>query len=195
MRKGFTLLELTLVMAILVAVAAIATPVALGIWDGHRLIKTGDEVRAIWNRARVSAMRSGQIQVFRYLSLTNEYVVDAFQSDDAYLESSTLQADPMASMAPTATRTLSSERVKFFSLSAQSDLRSVRVEEQLQTQGMGQQPGGALSDAIFFYPDGTSSTARLVLGNDEEQFVVVQLRGLTGLAEVSSLLSFEELPQ
>lgn len=40
---------------------------------------------------------------------------------------------------------------------------------------------------IYFFPDGTSSSAQLVLDNGREQVVTVYLRGLTGLARVGTV--------
>ena len=60
-------------------------------------------------------------------------------------------------------------------------------------QRIGAGQGGA-ADPILFYPDGTSATARIVLGNSRNHFVVVELRGLTGIARSSDLLTAEELP-
>ena len=50
-----------------------------------------------------------------------------------------------------------------------------------------------MSAPIFFYPDGTSSTARLFVKNQRERYVKLTLRGLTGVVYVSGLLSGEQL--
>ena len=46
---------------------------------------------------------------------------------------------------------------------------------------------------ILFYPDGTTSTARLVLANAHDRYLILELRGLTGVVKVSDVLSGEEL--
>jgi hypothetical protein len=61
-------------------------------------------------------------------------------------------------------------------------------------QGAGLEGATSVADPILFYPDGTSATARIILGNSRNYFVVVELRGLTGIARSSDLLSAEELP-
>jgi hypothetical protein len=40
---------------------------------------------------------------------------------------------------------------------------------------------------IYFYPDGTSSSAQLVLWNDRQQLIRVHLRGITGTSQVGEL--------
>jgi hypothetical protein len=46
---------------------------------------------------------------------------------------------------------------------------------------------GSTIRPILFYPDGTSQDARVVLQNEKQQFVEVQLRGMTGLSSVIRL--------
>jgi hypothetical protein len=40
---------------------------------------------------------------------------------------------------------------------------------------------------IYFFPDGTSSTAQLMLMNEQNQAIRVYLRGLTGLVRLGSV--------
>ena len=49
--------------------------------------------------------------------------------------------------------------------------------------------GYVWSTPIFFYPDGTTSAAAVLLKNDRGQCVEVRLRGLTGIRKVSDLTS------
>jgi len=49
--------------------------------------------------------------------------------------------------------------------------------------------GGSWSEPIFFYPDGTTSTAQLVLKNKEGRMIELFLRGLTGVVKVSDITS------
>ncbi len=49
---------------------------------------------------------------------------------------------------------------------------------------------------MLFYPDGTTSDARVALTNDDRNFfVVVSLRSLTGIAKVSELVTANEVEQ
>jgi len=48
---------------------------------------------------------------------------------------------------------------------------------------------------LLFYPDGTTSTARVVLQNEYERSIEVTLRGLTGVASVGEISAGEgQLP-
>jgi hypothetical protein len=69
------------------------------------------------------------------------------------------------------------------------------AREVLAVQGTNalQNQDDSMSSPIFFYPDGTSSTARLFVKNPRERYVKLSLRGLTGVVYVSDLLSGEEV--
>jgi len=208
-RRGFTLVELLLVLTLIVIVAAMAVPAFLGPIDDYRLLKSADLVRARWAKARNEAMRSGRTMMFRYQVQTGTFEIAPWQGEEDYLESSqllgstlgatsTINAAPSANVA-TATSSLGyskteqlAENVTFAALAAVSNTRDVRIQQAMQTQG-----GGAalqFSPPILFYPDGTSTTTRITLANKRQRFVIIQLRGLSGVAEVSDLLTISELP-
>ena len=80
------------------------------------------------------------------------------------------------------------EGVTFLSGETDADTRadSLGVEDQL--------PVGAelnWSEPILFYPDGTTSTARLVLKNEYDRCIDLSLRGLTGVVTVGKPYSAE----
>ena len=75
----------------------------------------------------------------------------------------------------------------------EANQRSYDIQQQLQG---GQLSGAPEATPVLFYPDGTTSDARVVLTNQYERlFVVVSLRSLTGMTRVSNLLSSDELQQ
>ena len=51
--------------------------------------------------------------------------------------------------------------------------------------------GGLWSTPIFFFPDGTTSTAAVLLKNDREKCVEIRLRGLTGTGTICGTTSPE----
>ena len=52
-----------------------------------------------------------------------------------------------------------------------------------------------LEDLRHFYPDGTTSTARLLVSNQYNDLAAVTLRGLTGASRTEIVDSIEELGQ
>lgn len=201
-RRGFTLLELMLVMALLVAITALTIPTLSGPLDNHRLRQGADQVRSSWVRARATAMEKGRTYVFTYSLGAGEFTLVPWLSGDDYLESDQLtslgiEADGdslalAASMAPKTERL--PENVYFLGSQTAADMRAEVLAMSTPDAAAGIQAAeGPASPPIFFYPDGTTSTARLVVANQRGRCVTVTLRGLTGVVHVSGLQSQNEL--
>ena len=200
-RRGFTLMEMMLVLAILVAVVAMALPALRGPMEDQRLLKSADLIRAQWTRAKATAMRTGRIHVFRYQVATDLYVVEPWYGEADYLEAS---SDSSTMAAPSGQLTVAPGEdvnlplgvsgarlptgMMFYSGETEMDARSSQVGEQtgMPTAGADSAP------PVVFYPDGSTSDAKVVLTN-ERFFVEVRIRGLTGMVRVSGLKVAEEL--
>ena len=193
-RGGFTLMELLLVLAVLVIITALAMPSLSGAMANQKLRKAGDLVRSEFARARNRSMRTGRIHVFRYLPGTGEYSLEPWYADDDFLESNV----QTVGMAPVNADAVSSETVyvqlpdgiTFSGLQVEFDARAMEtVGEAMQSTS----PTAGAPASILFYPDGQSSTARIVLSNQASYYLIIQLRGLTGIAKVTDLLNNSEL--
>ncbi len=188
-------MELMLVLTIIVVVGASVLPVLKGPLTNQRLRKAGDAVRAEWNRTRVRAMKTGRIQVFRAQIGSAEYTVQTWYADDDDLASTNDsmkfggQSDSRQSDSQGLSHQLP-DGVLFTAGDASSDSRATKIEHQF---GAGQ---SVWLHPILFYPDGTTSTAKFVLGDERQlYFLVVSLRGLTGIAQTSDLLTAQEVSQ
>jgi Tfp pilus assembly protein FimT len=71
----------------------------------------------------------------------------------------------------------------------QDRVRGERRVDALQASGQ------AWSTPILFFPDGSASTATIVLQNDASQYLRLTLRGLTGVARASGVMTREELDE
>lgn len=207
-------MEVLLVLALLVAVAALTLPVLSGPLDNHRLRKSADMVRVQWARARVQSMESGRTYVFRYQPNGNAFMVEPWSLDNDYLESDQITglgpgavggvgaaAGAVAVQDTMTTSTATNfaansllgelpENVRFVASETAADQRDQ------YTAAAGQQNvavDATWSPPIFFYPDGTASTARLIMTNSRQRFIMLTMRGLTGVVHVSDLMGFEEL--
>jgi len=215
-RGGFTLLELLLVLAIAVLVAAISVPSLLGTLRNQQLTRAGDIVRVEWARAHVRAMKTGQIQMFRYQVGGQGFRVEPWAAGDDMLESSAANdpsgMNPLApppgfgnagssSTAPPANvrvdengnpesdRHRLPEEITFVAGDARSESRAMKIEEKI----LESERNVEWSRPILFYPDGSTSDAFVVVGSPQQRGVRIDLRGLTGTAKVSEIGTVDEL--
>ncbi len=213
--RGMTLLELMLVLALMVVIGAMSLPAMQHAFDNQRLRMAGEQVRVEWNKACIRAMKTGQILMFRcepggstfnvepYFTGQEWLEADARHSEStrnssAGLSSAVGQATPIGQAdvaavdaAAAKPHTLPAE-VVFVAGSVEADSRAVQIQQ--DTQGAVAPDTGEVAP-ILFYPDGTTSDARICLTNKRQMCVEVSLRSLTGTAKVSPLMSVEEYQQ
>src|SRR5436190_6028759 len=158
LRRGYTLMELLLVLGIIVIAAAAVAPSFRGVMRSAALKAAANAVRAELTRAHVHAMKTGRIQVFQYELGGAKYKVEPYIGGDDALESpdgdpnSANAAPPTTSVGqlPPGQRALP-EGTKFAAGDAAVESRSERVEQELSSAGGS---GVTWSRPILFYPDG-----------------------------------------
>ena len=177
---GMTLVELLLVLVLLVVVASLAVPVLEGSFASVRLKRAADQVMTDFSQARTHAIESGQVYQFRFKPRGNGYRVDTWRR--------TMDGNDPASES---TELWSLEK----ELPVQVTFDSGRLAERTES---GQHQAISLGDSsewsapVFFFPDGSTSTASVLLKNQRQHFQRITLRALTGVARASDLLSEEE---
>jgi Tfp pilus assembly protein FimT len=87
-----------LTLCLLVIISAMAWPQLEKTFSGQRLRKAADIVRTQWSKARVEAMRTSSIRVFRYEISGNRYRIDMLSTDPVALLTGTT-ADPASNNA------------------------------------------------------------------------------------------------
>ena len=220
-RGGFTMMELILVLAVLIMVGALSAPSFVGWAENQRLRKSGDIVQTAWARARIRAMKSGETIVFRYEIGGSRYRVEAWQTpgemagfgftdefglnnNDPLLLPSADGDDPSLANDNTAPAPSplgpemgldSAEQalprgITFVGSEIELDERDLFMRDQVMQDSM----PTSWSSPILFYPDGSASQTKLQLTDTSfNRFVLVSLRGMTGLAQVTDILSLEEV--
>ena len=174
-RRGFTLLELILVIGILVAISAIALPTVTRSFSSQSLLKAADRVRVSMGQARVRAIQTGQIHAVGYVP------------GRSWIDIASLEQLP--TIANRAGRRLQEQR-RGITSNYDDDLlpgRVIFVAGQTVVDARAADAGPTDTSqlrTILFYPDGTSQDARLTLQNEDGRLVDVALRGLTGIASV-----------
>lgn len=174
-RRGMTLIELLLVVFIMVVVAALVAPNIRRTFSRQALQKGADRVRVAMGQARVRAIKNGEEYAVFYLPGGSWFNVAPFTK---FKEQSTLagrrkdlaeanqQGDFEDDLLP--------KGIRFVAGEVSMDARAADVLASAQSDNL---------RSILFYPDGTSQDAKIILENDKENFVEIQLRGLTGLAK------------
>ena len=195
-RCGFTLLELVLTIAILVAVSALVVPMLGRPMAWQRMRKGSDQVRATWGSARVEAMTTGLIHSFRYVPGTGDYQLEVWEGFDPSLEMTTdlgfTGETPVVSrsalpgedlgMAPGVISKRLPDGILFLGDNIEQDVRAEQAIAQQDVEASIGLTGPSWSVPILFYPDGTTSDASLTLINDYQEQLSLELRGLTGVS-------------
>ena len=206
-RRAFTLMEVLLVLAILVALTAIAWPMLDKAFAHRRLFIAADQVRAAWGGARVDAMDSGQTYVFQYCLDGGNYRIEckatAITADDPLFgdlfdQPAAGASNPTSMGGANSTGSQSKklpEGVTFAGSQTAADTRAAALGAVTDQAGSDSADRAAAgwSDPILFYPDGTTSTAQLALQNQNNRCIILSLRGLTGTITVGEIQLTEEL--
>jgi prepilin-type N-terminal cleavage/methylation domain-containing protein len=194
-RQGLTLVEVLLVLGLLVVLASIAWPLLDRPLANRRLHVAADTLRTEWARARNQAIAKGQTVRFSYTLGERNYSVkcdsetalssadglasetNLFDTSDAFLGAEDADSGPKLP-----------EGITFSEAEVYDEL-----ESSLGLAGSSRTDLGLSSSStpIEFYPDGSTSTARVVLKNDYDRCIEVTLRGLTGVASIGEIYSVE----
>jgi type II secretory pathway pseudopilin PulG len=235
-RTGFTLLEVTLVLAILILIMALGVPMLRGTLALQELRYSANRIRGEWLDARVRAMEEGQIfcmrgkiggstliisrvldahftaglstrQTTNRFDAYNErdpferggFTGDAYDfilrdPDSAIERSDTFIIELPRSVVFADTIVVVEERSAFYlglTAPGETEVEEIFAIEAIMTGevrvGETSSADGSWSSPIFFYPDGSTSTAAVLLKNGAGRCLEVRLRGLTGSSMVTEI--------
>ncbi|MCH7726839.1 MAG: prepilin-type N-terminal cleavage/methylation domain-containing protein [Planctomycetes bacterium] len=186
-RHAFTLLELMLVLAILVGIAALVIPSFQGTLKTQRLKGGADVVRGAWGEARVEAMRTGGIVVFEFELEGNRFRVSSMASAFSAFANPALGIGQSNTMPPPNMMfdggyEVLPEGIRFQGQMSEVDTREADVGGAVPVLAGGLR-------RVYFYPDGTTTTTRVRVADERGMYLDIDLRGLTGIAQVSEVHS------
>ncbi len=208
-RTAVTLFELLLVLALLVAVAGIAIPTFESMIGSRRLGQSIEKLQNEIMAGRVTAMRTGQAQVIRMTLQGQDYSIapwlggseaqDASAGATVMQSGQIIQTQPasggavLASEASGSTKQLG-EGVQFSAVETLVDSRNALAIQQAggtvpTDVGSSQGDGSGLSSPLLLYPDGSCTTAQIILADSKGRRMAIQLRGVTGQLKTLRLAS------
>jgi len=191
------MVEVVLTLAILVVLAAISWPAVSRPLASQRLRSAADQVRTDWTRARVKAMTCGETQVFRYAPDADRYSIECFTAAEMTLDNLAMASADMPGGATSPAARLGTERVLPEGVTFLVGDNLGVGPPVAGVGGLGDASAAAMLDpagspyAVFFYPDGTTSDARVALRNEYGRSIELWLRGLTGVINVGDVRTIE----
>jgi prepilin-type N-terminal cleavage/methylation domain-containing protein len=199
-RRGFSLLELLLVLCLIVVIYSLATPALRRPLATQGLRKAADTVRSEWAATRSRAMRSGCIHVFEFKIGTNQYRIRPWIAPEDMVEANNatmygIPSTQSGSVAPSRLVRNEQSQLPEDILLAGSEVDDKRWVMMSESQLAMNEMDESWSSPIFFYPDGTTSLARVLISNQYNDMVAVRLRGLTGKSRTEDVDPGEEMWQ
>jgi type II secretion system protein H len=195
-KRAFTLIEIMLVLAIMVVLAAVAAPALRGVMQDAALKNAADTVRIHWTKAHVKAMKTGRIQVFRFEQNGSRFTVQPWAAADDEVEAAPAVQGFGTAEEETASPRLDESKVtlpegtQFVAGAAALEGRSQSIEKDIKDANKFE---ADWSQPILFYPDGSSSDAWVIVAGEREVAIRVELRGMTGTTTIGEITDQEEL--
>jgi prepilin-type N-terminal cleavage/methylation domain-containing protein len=167
-RRGFTLLEVTLVLALIVILGAMAWPSIEVMYGGMRLTAAADQIRARWADARTQAIEEGRPYRFG------------------------IQLDGRFRIAPDTPQEWGGGGLD---IASDSDTPPLVIEESLPTgvnfaedTGRDSTDSGDWLTVVRFLPEGNADRdVAIVFESPGVHSVVLRVRGLTGTVSMETL--------
>jgi Tfp pilus assembly protein FimT len=155
-RRGFTILETLLVLALMIVIAAIAVPSIDAMYGDVRLTAAADMVRGAWADARARAVEDGIAYRFAVVPQEGRFKIspdaDEAQADDG--------GDPPL---------------------IKEDTLPGKVTFANASQGASDKNDGEYQAVVVFLPDGTAhEDVEIGFRSGGSRTLVLRLRGLTG---------------
>jgi len=183
-RGGFTLLEMVVVLAVIVAIVSLTWPRLLRFSREHQLREWTSEVRTDMARARIQAIENGLVYQFRYEPGGRWFAVLPYDRPEVGNSTSDSKAGKSAievsnSAGPPATITELPEELHFRFKDGQpteemhADWLKLLPSDQPLSRVMWSLP-------ILFHLDGTADNATLYVEDKLGHSQLLTLRGLTG---------------
>lgn len=188
--KGFTLLEMLIVLIILLVLASITMPMLQSAILARQLEKSVENVRDQLTKTRLRAIDSGRIYAFYYEPEGTNYLVIPYEPDELEsLSSSNQTAAASGTVYGAQHAGALAEGQRFLQQLDEGRSEVARLpKEWLSSLENGFELAQKnFASPILFYPDGSATEAQLEIVDDKKQKIRLNLRELTGAVTVSNI--------
>ncbi|WP_417847405.1 pilus assembly FimT family protein [Thalassoglobus sp.] len=200
-RSAFTVLELILVLAVIVAIAGISWPRMSGFLKRESVMGNVEQVRQVLDHARVQAVEDGITYQFRFEPNGRKYVLLPYDlqvhADEQASASQTLQGAGAGSIKLAMTHELSEDCQFYMPTTLISDQPMIleRLPEAWlkMVQNGVQHRDVSWSAPILFFADGSATTGAVTVVDEDKRYITVSVRGLTGAVVTSRISQLPEL--
>lgn len=202
-RRGYTMLELLLVLAVLGAIAAVAVPNVMRMFSQQKLTESAEKVRSVASSARVHAIESGLVYQFRYEPGGRHFLVVPFEREFEGVNPNARATGTAAKLGrfSKASGTLP-DGVSFAAPTLLNPGASATGPAMITGQKLPSNLLSGLPDAgnlenlswsgpVLFQPDGSAADTSLDMVDKRNQRITLQIRGITGAISLSRLHQWE----
>lgn len=189
-RRGYTLVELLLALALLGVLASVTVPSAMRLFFRSQLSGSMEEVRSQLAGSRVRAIESGLVYQFRFEPEGRNYISVPFERE-------TEASDPNATGTGATTGVGKFTRFagqlpegfRFVDCCSGTGAIGGELDESVfgELPSAGELSGLEWSPPILFYADGSAVDAAFEVVDNNAQYVRMEVRGLTGATQVSTI--------
>lgn len=173
-RSAFTLIELILVVGVIVMIASLAVPLATRTLGRQTLRQGADKIRVAMGKARVEAIKTGNIHALFFFPEGNWFNVARFSQIDQQSGIAARDQALIRNRIHTGYEdNLLPKGIRFVGALTENDSRATQALDEVSISQDALRP-------VLFYPDGTSQEATVYLRDDRQNRIAVVLRGLTG---------------
>ncbi len=206
LRSAFTVLELILVLAVVVAIAGISWPRMSGFLKRESVMGNIEQVRQMLDHARVQAVEDGITYQFRYEPNGRKYVllpydlqvpVDDQSSSSQALTEQSISGSSAGNIKLAIVQELTEDCQFYMPTTLISDDPIVleRLPEpwlKMVRNGV-QHRDVSWSAPILFSADGTATTGAVTVVDEDKRYITASVRGLTGTVVTSRISQLPEL--
>lgn len=200
-RSGYTLVELLLALAVLAMLGGIVVPPALRMYADARLQEVAEQVRYQLGSTRSRAIEGGLAYQFRFEPDGRNYVAVPFERE--FEGSDATSSGSGATTGLGVYTRFAGELPPGFRFIDDSPAEAIRETTGMGGQTLSEEAFGELPNAdklagvtwsqpILYMPDGSGSDYALKVADTRKQAVRLEVRGLTGAASMSRILSASE---